>query len=152
MAAFTRGALGQHHNRIDRVSDGGTPGLKVLCELIREFHPVLSPLCVADHKWSTPLHLLAFRTSHSVKKPTKPSLAGLYWYTSKAKAAPQFYHARNLCGSLIEYDGCCHCQQPPETKDLNLLPMPKTAQRESRELGVSCIPWDVYKYSKSPYI
>ncbi len=30
------------------VSDGGTPGSTVLCELTRPVHPVLSPLCVAE--------------------------------------------------------------------------------------------------------
>ncbi len=35
-------------NCVDHVSDGGTPGSAVLCELTRHFHPVLSPLCVAE--------------------------------------------------------------------------------------------------------
>ncbi len=33
---------------VDHVSDGGTPGSTVLCELTRDFHLTLSPPCVAE--------------------------------------------------------------------------------------------------------
>ncbi len=35
-------------NWVDHVWDGSTPGSTVLWELIRHFHPVLSPSCVAE--------------------------------------------------------------------------------------------------------
>ncbi len=35
-------------NRLDHVANGRAPGSKVLCELIRDFHSVLSSLCVAE--------------------------------------------------------------------------------------------------------
>ncbi len=35
-------------NWVDHVSDGGTSGSTVLCELTRHFHSVLSPSCVAE--------------------------------------------------------------------------------------------------------
>ncbi len=35
-------------NWVDHVSDGGSPGSTVLCELTRDFHPVLSPSGVAE--------------------------------------------------------------------------------------------------------
>ncbi len=35
-------------NWVDHASDGGTLGTTVLCELTRDFHPVLSPSCVAE--------------------------------------------------------------------------------------------------------
>ncbi len=35
-------------NRVDHITDGGTPGLRVLCEFTRDVHPVLSPSCVAE--------------------------------------------------------------------------------------------------------
>ncbi len=40
--SLTRTRLGIHlgiTNQLDHVTNGGTPGSSVLCELIREFHP-----------------------------------------------------------------------------------------------------------------
>ncbi len=39
-------------NSVHFVSDGGTPGSTVLYELTRDFHPVLSPSCVAEDQQS----------------------------------------------------------------------------------------------------
>ncbi len=39
-------------NWTDHVSNRGTPGSTVLCELTRDFHPVIAPSCVADDSQS----------------------------------------------------------------------------------------------------
>ncbi len=98
--------------------DLGTPGSTELCELIRDFHPVLFPSCVDEDSGSTEglqvclergfprldlassssalrvrrckQNKVTIGTSCSVIKPEEPSLDELFQYNSESEAVPQF--------------------------------------------------------------
>ncbi len=93
-------------NCVDHVADGETPGSKFLCELIRDIHSILSPLCVAKTPgaekgsrfaltviahvfnwspvcWRTCKAVLVGVGPWSVPKPVEPSLQRLCRYTCK---------------------------------------------------------------------
>ncbi len=107
-------------SRDHHVSDRDTPGSTVLYELTRNFHTVLSLLCVAKDSRSMPALI---EVAHAFSWPQVRLTSTI---------------VRNLCAPLVECGGRSHCRTPPaffrRIRTLNLQNLPQ----RHHELAVPC--------------